>query len=310
SGKDYYGYPDHQCIAFYNLKDFTDQPFRVARFPKNEVPIFRFKFYFNQTHLLVSQKCEFSIYEFRKGNELEKLDSVDVCNETKIDGNITSMKIYKSQMLIGFHEAMYYFWGYQPVGDLEDGEAVIGKTIWNEKTGKQESYVLSNEPELLAKYGVEQDFFQEHSRVYESYQSRVKRYAGAGIVRIYEIEGKDLKLKQHLVPSIRHAEDWFGARMAVSNDHLLISALGYPDKTKNHEEYKHRFSGAVFQFSLDADGQWQESGLYRSVHQKRWDKFGFSLNAWNNLFFIGSRFDDYEAERDRDEGAVYLLKLE
>jgi hypothetical protein len=55
TGEDYYGTPDHHCIAFYNLKDFTDKPLRVARFQKNEVPIFRFKFDFNQEQLLVSQ---------------------------------------------------------------------------------------------------------------------------------------------------------------------------------------------------------------------------------------------------------------
>jgi hypothetical protein len=220
------------------------------------------------------------------------------------------VKIYKKQVLIGFHEAMYYFWGYTPIGDLEDGEDVIGKTLRNKETGKQESFILPNKPEVLAKYGVDQDFFQEHSRVYESYQSREKRHAGAGMVRIYEVEEKELKLKQHLVPSVRHAEDWFGSSISVSNDHLLISALGYPDETQNHAKIKHRFAGAVFLYSLDVNGHWQEKSVHRSIHQKRWDKFGFSLNAWNNLFFIGSRFDDYEAEKDRDEGAVYLLKLE
>ena len=45
---------------------------------------------------------------------------------------------------------------------------------------------------------------------------------------------------------------------------------------------------------------------------KRWDKFGFSLNNWNNFFVIGCRFDDYlpDERPDQEMGAVYILDLD
>ncbi len=310
SGDGYYQYPNQQCIAFYNLGSKSLEPFRIVSWPKNKIPIYNFNFDFSHVNLIVGRNCSFKIYRFGAEEKIEEIDSINICSETQVEGRITTVKLHKDNYFLGFHEYMYYFWGYKPIRNIQEGELVIGKTVIDEESGKKKSYILPDDNDLILEYGITPEFFKNHCRVYESYKARAKRKAGAGQVLVYELDENNLKLKQKLIASKQHAEDWFGGEIAISDSNLLISAMGFPDQTQNHDNYNKRFAGAVFHFILDDKGAWREEKIYRSLHRKRWDKFGFSLNNWRDFFVIGCRFDEYDEKTELEQGAVYILNFQ
>lgn len=307
-GEHFDKYPNRQCIAFYRLSAREKEPFRTHCFDKKGKPMYRISGDFNKKYLVRGNECTLQLWQFRARGAMHLLDSINLCKSLDIEGSISSLKLKGMELFVGFHESMYSFWGYSPaVKGLEDGDSVFRKTIVNEDGSFEKQMLLPQEKSLLEKYNISETFFKEHAQIYESYQTLARRKGGAGLVQIYDISRNQLALKQVLTASKRHPDDWFGSAIAVSDSALLVSAMGYPDVSKNHPYYKKRFAGAVFYFTRGKNGHWQEKEILRSLHQKRWDKFGFSLNNWRDFFVIGSRFDDYTTEEETESGAVYIF---
>ncbi len=309
-GSNFNDYADQQCLAFYDIATKDSKPFRIVNMSKSQIPIYDFSFDFNREKLIIGKGCTAYLSKLDSGNHPEPIDSINLCLLKNCEGSISSVKLFGENYIVGFHEHMYYFWEYTPFTTIKEGDSVIVKTLIDPISKEEKSFILPNNAEILNENEVSSAFFKDHSRIYESYNSRAKRNAGAGSVFIYNQNRGKLKLKQELTASLRHTDDWFGHDIAVSKNYLLVSSLGFPDEPENHQNYDKRFSGAAFLFALNEEGFWEEQKIFRSVHKKRWDKFGFSLNNWNNFFVIGSRFDDYDIEEDPEHGAIYILKMD
>jgi hypothetical protein len=308
-GNSFYDLPESQCIAFYDLSKEEKAPFKTICLDKEGLHIMAFSFDFNHEYIVIGHRSNMLIYDFNE-NDISTIKKVKLGSAINSKGRVSNVKLNNNQLLVGFHEYAYDFWGYQPVvSSIKDGDSVLRKTIVNPTSKEETMLLLPKQATIFDKYDVTGAFFKEHAQVYESYESCVERQAGAGMVLVYALDCDTPCLRQTITASIRHVDDWFGGNIAVSNNNLIVSAMGYPDKTENHADYSKRMSGAVFHFVKNDAGKWIEKDIYRSLHKRRWDKFGFSLNNWNDFFVIGARFDQYTLDNSIVTGAVYILNL-
>ena len=305
----YNDFPRQQCLSFYSLSTEDKKPFQNICLNRSGNQTFDFAFDFDANHLIIGRRNDALVFK-KQNSQFSILDSINISSLLNIKGRITAVKLQEEEFFIGYHENFYDFWGYTPyTPNIENGDSVLKKTTINETTGKKESFILPNDDEILDKFNVTRAFFKKHAYIYESYESLSKRKGGAGVVLVYSLKNNRLNLNQKLTASERHADDWFGTRLVVSENNLLVGALGYPNKPENNADYKAKFSGAVFLFTRSDSGLWVEKEMYRSQHKRKRDKFGFSLNNWNNTFVIGSRFDQYSLDINKITGAVYILEI-
>lgn len=309
AGSSYHSIITKQCISFYDLESNNKQPIETVALKIDDRLVSILEFDFNHKLLALAKHDKLWLY-YKKNDSYMVCDSVSLDSLFGVERNISSIALHKEKFYIGCHENMDDYWGYKRASNkIKDGDLVVRKTILTDAGKYDQQLIIPHNKELMKKYGITEKFFSEHAHPYEHYASRARRKAGAGYVLYYNVAESSLNLKQTIQPADAHAEDWFGHDIAVNDSNMLISAMGYPDKSENHALYNSRFSGAVYYYTMGNDGIWHQQALLRSKHKKRWDKFGFSLNHWENLFVIGCRFDDVvpDPDKDTETGAGYIF---
>lgn len=309
-GSAYKEIPNRQAISFYNLSQIKNKPNKTIKIEKEGVPMYSFSFDFQGHKLVIGQADKLLFYQIIK-NEFFLTDSISLNSIFDYQGNIQDIELESNQLFVSFREYMYSFWGYKPISsDIKDGELVIRRTVESKNDSAPLRMIIPFDQNLFDKYQISETFFKNHAKPFESIKSRVKRKASGGKMLYYNISNEKMKLNQILKPTEYQTGFWFGSSLAVHKNNLLIGALGYPDKVSNYLSYRNKFSGAVYHFSKDRHGNWQEEEIYRSRHRKPWDKFGFSISHFKNKFIIGCRFCDQEIGTDDETGAGYIIKIE
>jgi len=121
--------------------------------------------------------------------------------------------------------------------------------------------------------------------------------SGAAYVFARNTEGQWTQSQQILTPSDGAAGKLFGNSVALSDNTALIGARG--DKDKGN------FAGAVYVFTRDATGQWNQGQKLTASDTTTGDLFGYSVALLGDIALIGARGS--ENRNTGSPGAAYIF---
>jgi hypothetical protein len=122
--------------------------------------------------------------------------------------------------------------------------------------------------------------------------------SNVGSVYIYKYDDLNIIEEFHIIPPDGSPNDYFGKSLSIYNDWLVASSI-YDDVNgeKSGSAYVYYFDGIDWIFHtklLPADGN-------------AFDRFGYSVDIYDDIIVIGSVYDDDMGE---DSGSVYVYRLE
>ncbi len=139
---------------------------------------------------------------------------------------------------------------------------------------------------------------------------RKKNLLGAGSVYIYEIGvNNEIKFKQRITAKDIKADMHFGMCISMSDSLLVVGAFGDALDIENLPD--NRYGGAAYIFKQNTMKNWIETKKITSPKRSIWDKFAFSVSAFNQTVIIGSRFEEEDAQEKQpinDAGAAYIYE--
>ena len=103
------------------------------------------------------------------------------------------------------------------------------------------------------------------------------RSNGAGIVYVFQKNGSSWVEQSVLQPADLNAGDGFGRNLSIVGNTAFIAAPGYNEK-----------QGAVYTFSVQEDGTWQQTGMITASDGSAEDNFGARVLATESWLFISA----------------------
>ena len=97
------------------------------------------------------------------------------------------------------------------------------------------------------------------------------------------------------------AGDLFGFSVALSGDTLAVGAVGEGGADNSQPD-----AGAVYVFSRDNNGVWQQQRLLRAFNADTRDRFGFSVALSGDTLAVGAVGEGSADNSKPDAGAVYV----
>lgn len=111
-----------------------------------------------------------------------------------------------------------------------------------------------------------------------------------------------------------HLYHRFGDSIDLWEDTLVVGAPGeWTGDFENPADNVGIGTGAIYLFTKEADGQWNENAYLRASNHQRLDRFGSSVSLWGNHIIVGaygedSHFpDDPHDNFDESSGAAYYI---
>ncbi|MEM7187402.1 MAG: T9SS type A sorting domain-containing protein [Bacteroidota bacterium] len=107
---------------------------------------------------------------------------------------------------------------------------------------------------------------------------------------------------QKIVASDRDTNDYFGYSVAIWDDHLIVGA--YHRDTPTLSEY-----GGAYAFEFNGV-EWEQIRIMEAVDTYLGDRFGWSVDVYENYFMVGAPYHDYdddEADPKNNAGAAYIF---
>lgn len=139
---------------------------------------------------------------------------------------------------------------------------------------------------------------------------RKKYLLGAGSVYIYEIDNKNnVNFKQRITAKDMKADMHFGMCMSLTDSLLVVGAFG--DALDVDNLPNNLYGGAAYIFKQNNSGDWVETRKIVAPIRSVWDKFAFSVSAYNKTVIIGSRFEKENAQEKYpifQAGAAYIYE--
>ena len=122
--------------------------------------------------------------------------------------------------------------------------------------------------------------------------------SNVGSVYIYRYDNLNIIEEFHIIPHDGSSNDYFGKSLSLYNDWLVTSSI-YDDVNgeKSGSAYVYWFDGSDWIFHtklIPEDGN-------------EFDRFGYSVDIYNDIIVIGSVYDDDMGE---DSGSAYVYRLD
>jgi len=135
----------------------------------------------------------------------------------------------------------------------------------------------------------------------------------SGSLYLYNIDRKDysIALDTLFTGDLPLKEDWFGHSFDISNNILLIGAMGntlYNDQLPTLET---EYYGSVYIYEKNGQ-KWNLMDKKHSTNPTIYDKFGFSVTICESNIFVGCRFDDEDENEEnylKNAGAIYHYRI-
>ena len=128
-----------------------------------------------------------------------------------------------------------------------------------------------------------------------------------GFVYVYEINSNSNWIEMEKLKAPNPSEcDWFGRSISISGKHVVIGAMG---SNLNKAGQLTPYMGAAYLFSLNFNSG--KLTLIDSIDgpEKDWNKFGFSVDIYNNNIIIGSRLESYGNIKSAGGAYIYHFDL-
>ena len=134
--------------------------------------------------------------------------------------------------------------------------------------------------------------------------------AGSGSVYIYkqDVNGNWSEI-QKIVASDREAQDVFGGSVSVSDNYIIVSAIG-----EDHDLQGNNFmnsAGSVYVFEPDCQGVWSETQKIVPTDRFADDTFGYSVSVSGDIFVSSAVIEDEDSQGNNslvDAGSSYFFK--
>ena len=116
----------------------------------------------------------------------------------------------------------------------------------------------------------------------------------SGSVYVYKDNGYGELNEYKIIPNDGDYNEYFGKSLAISDDWLVVSSI-YDDE--NGEK-----SGSIYVFYYNGL-DWIESAKINPEDGDAYDRFGYSVDLFENRIIVGSVYDDDYGE---NSGSVYV----
>jgi hypothetical protein len=119
----------------------------------------------------------------------------------------------------------------------------------------------------------------------------------AGAVYVFTRDNDGVWSQQDFIRAFNAEDnDQFGFSVALSGDTLAVGAVG-----KNID------AGAVYVFTRDNVGDWNQQDFIRAFNAEDNDQFGFSISLSSDTLAVGAVGKNSDVNNDIDVGAVYVF---
>lgn len=122
----------------------------------------------------------------------------------------------------------------------------------------------------------------------------------------------DWQFHQKIVASNRNEFHYFGFKVDIFNDHIIVGANGYNLNNQNEIDYSLNYSGAAYIFKKDSNNVWEEKAILLPQDRSNLDNFGSSVSIFNNFAVVGSPNDDEDEDNENtlnSSGSIYVFRL-
>ena len=121
--------------------------------------------------------------------------------------------------------------------------------------------------------------------------------SGAGAVYVYVLDSGTWVPEAYIKASNPEAGDFFGAKVALSGNTLVVSAQNEDSNSSGinstvNDDGNADNSGAVYVFTRDNDGNWSQQAYIKASNPGADDQFGGSLDIDGDTLVIGAFFED------------------
>jgi hypothetical protein len=124
----------------------------------------------------------------------------------------------------------------------------------------------------------------------------------AGSAYIFKRENDMWSLTQKIVASDRDPNDYFGYDVAIWEDNIIVGA--YHRDTPTLSEY-----GGAYAFTYNGS-TWTETRIMEAIDPYYGDRFGWSVDVYENNFIVGAPYHDYDetgSDPKNNAGAAYIF---
>jgi hypothetical protein len=124
----------------------------------------------------------------------------------------------------------------------------------------------------------------------------------AGSAYIFTRGSSGWALTQKIVASDRDPNDYFGYSVGIWEDNIIVGA--YHRDTDELSEY-----GGAYAFHFE-EGEWVETKIMEAVTPYLGDRFGWSVDVYDNYYIVGAPYHDYddnEENQHNNAGAAYIF---
>ncbi len=128
-----------------------------------------------------------------------------------------------------------------------------------------------------------------------------------GSAYIYEQDSNGVwSQSQKIVASDGTAKDLFGGSVGIEGNYVVVGA--YSDKDEQNPSAATN-RGSIYIFEQDSTGSWNERQKIVPSYYSFPDKlFGYSVSINNDFIVVGAPFEDFDANTNTDEGALYIYE--
>ena len=122
--------------------------------------------------------------------------------------------------------------------------------------------------------------------------------SNSGSVYVFRYENLNIIEEFYIIPSDGESNDYFGKSLSIYNEWLVVSSI--------YDNVNGEKSGSAYVYHFDGV-DWIFHSKLVPEDGAAFDRFGYSIDIYNDVIAIGSVYDDDMGE---DSGSVYVYRLE
>lgn len=291
-------------VFIYQLNSSDKWELKNQIIPKENIQFFGNSVFIQDSIALITSNNPETTYLYKLDTNLkDTLTQKFNCPDSLIKNFASSISITDNFIFIGASGEEDYGFHDIKKKPSTDSVFVIRMLTETDKGYSMTKKLIPNIKSSLDSFNISKEEFSKEGILFETWEQREERKAGAGAVYIYRKgTNKQWEFTQKIIASDRGADDHFGMCLSACDSLLIIGAFG--DKLENSLPKEALYHGAAYIFQLNDEGKWIEIKKLTSNQNKNWLKFGFSVNTDGKQAIIGSRFE--YINEDKKSGGVYI----